>query len=129
MPAAEQALSPLWTAAPALSPLERYRRERQQSREQLIAALTALQQQEEMEMPLRQAAAEQLLSLSGKWEREGMLEGVLAARGYEGIAVMEKAGLTLFVAAILTPEEAALLYQLIWESTGLPRENIRIVPC
>ena len=128
VPALKSALvtHPAPTDAP---PLQQYRMERQQSRQQLLQALTALQENKEMDGSLRQAAAEQLLSLSPQWETELALEAALAAKGYEGICVMEQGKITIFLTGELSDREAALLQGLIREWADVEAENIRIAPC
>lgn len=127
-PALESALvaHPAPTDAP---PLQQYRLERQQSRYQLLQALTALQENREMDGSLQQAATEQLLSLSQQWETELALEAALAAKGYEGVCVMEQGKITLFLTGELSARDAALLQGLILEWAGIEAENIRISPC
>lgn len=122
-----QALAPVSTLAP--DPVTDYRRQRESQRQQEMEALRALCDNEGIEEALRKLAAEQLMEITSQGEMELALEGALAAKGYQGVCVLRKGKLTIFVSGPLDGADAALIAQLAMEAAGVSEENIRIAAC
>ena len=72
-------------------------------------------------------AGAQLLAAAADAEIELAVEAALTGRGYDqALCVCRKGKITLFPGRALQDADAALLFPLILEISGIPAENIRI---
>lgn len=110
-----------------------YRSERQTTRNQEIAYLDAIiETTQEEYADQRQVAMDQKLKIITAMEQELAVENILKGKGYEDVIVT--IGITSDTANIiiktaeLTKEDLAVIYNTMYEQTGLDVDNIRVIP-
>lgn len=75
-------------------------------------------------------AQRQLLDMLRREEQEGVLEGLITLRGFEGVvAAIQKDSASIFVRAeLLTAQESGMILDLACRETGFLSGNIKIIP-
>lgn len=110
-----------------------YRSERQSTRNEEIAYLDAIinSTQDEYETQ-RQTAMDQKLQLITAMEQELAVENILKAKGYEDVVVTvgvaSDTSNIIIKTAELTLQDTAIIYNTMFEQTGLQADNVRIIP-
>lgn len=116
-------------SAASLSPLEAYRRQRDQETLSDITALEQLIAQPALDESTRQAAAERLQALIDKRQSQISLEGALTGSSLSPcVAVAEGGSLTIVTEKkTITQQDTALVLTLTAAHVGVSPENVRII--
>lgn len=116
-------------SAPAISPLETYRQQRNQETLADMDALEKLISQTLLDEPTRDAAADHLREIVDKRQAQSSMEGALIGSSlYPCVAVVENGSLTIVTAKnTITQKDTALVLTLSAAHTGIPPENVRII--
>ncbi|MBQ4075531.1 MAG: SpoIIIAH-like family protein [Clostridia bacterium] len=129
LPAAALQIHPSPLPSPSPPPIRQYLLQRNQQRQEERLALQTILENENMDAAFRTRAGNQLLEITENAEAELALEAALAAKGMEGVCIVRKGKITLFVDQPLDEASAALLIHLAAETTGVHPENIRLSIC
>ena len=110
-----------------------FRAERLSTRNQEILYLDSIIATTEAALEdARTAATTQKLSLIERMELETNLEFLIKGRGYEDVVVsigsVSENVNVIYKAAELLPQDAAIIYTLIFEEAGVSPDKVRIVP-
>ena len=113
------------TATP--HPADVYRKERAETRKWEQTMLLSLIDSEHSAPETRALAQEQLLQAARRMETELAVEAALAGKGYDhALCVAQGEEVTVMTGTALTGQDAALLLEIIQQSSGLTAENIRM---
>lgn len=117
-------------AAQREDPLEKFRAERKQTREEEIRQINALLDDESVDEQIRVQAQGQLLNLTNWMEQEVTIEGVLRARGYQDpLATVHEDSVNVIVRSdALTQSDSARILELVTRETGQTGGNVKIIP-
>ncbi|MBR1586533.1 MAG: SpoIIIAH-like family protein [Clostridia bacterium] len=125
----EEAVSPLLsvTVLPTLHPAESYRARRAETRRQEQALLTDALENPQLPDATRALAQDQLQAMLRSDEVELAVEAALAGQGYpQALCVCRGGALTIFTGQPLTDRDAALIFALAEEISGIDGQNIRV---
>lgn len=117
------------TAAQQLSPLERYRQQRDQETLDDIASLEALVSQPLLDEATREAAAERLQQIIDCRQARSALEGALVSSKLGPcVAVISGGSLTIVTSkADITQSDSALVMTLAQAHAGIEPANVQII--
>ncbi|WP_051276580.1 SpoIIIAH-like family protein [Desulfovirgula thermocuniculi] len=107
-----------------------YRLDRERARSRQVEVLREVINNPQSSAEARKAAQEKLLALSQGMAQEVEVENLIRAKGFKDAAVyLDGKGATVVVrAAHITSEEARRIAELISRSTGVPEQNVVIIP-
>lgn len=116
-------------AAPALSPLEAYRQQRDADTLTDIAALEKLVAQATLDAQTRDAAAEQLQAIIDARQAQSALEGALISSSLAPcVAVVAHEAVTIVTEkSTVTDRDTAMVLALVAAHTGVQPQNVRII--
>lgn len=121
-------LLPGATATP--HPIDAYRSQRRENRQETEALLALLKDSPDLSPEARAQAEQQLGQIAARRETELAVEAALAAKGMgRGLCVCRDGAVTVFVPQPLSAQDAALLLDWVMEISGVSKENIRISAC
>lgn len=107
-----------------------YRLDRERARSRQLEVLREVINSPQSSAETRKAAQEKLLALSQGMTQEVEVENLIRAKGFKDAAVyLDGKGATVVVQSPhLTPEEARRIADLVTRSTGVPEQNVVIIP-
>ena len=110
--------------------LTRFRTEREQLRQRQRAELNDIIHDAKTDPETLGLAQRQLIRLTAAEDTEVQLEGLLSARGFEGVVVSasEAAVNVLVRREALTRQETAVILDLVLRQTGISGGNVKIIP-
>ena len=110
--------------------LTRFRTEREQLRQRERAELNDIIHDAKTDPETLALAQRQLIRLTAAEDTEVQLEGLLSARGFEGVVVSasEAAVNVLVRREALTRQETAVILDLVLRQTGISGGNVKIIP-
>ena len=120
------------TLAPTASPrpIDAYRAQRERTRQEETAALSALSENALADEDIRRMAQIQFTEIAQRNEIELAVEAALITRGYpDALCVFQSGTLTVLLSEPLAETDAQWIFQLAKEISGLEMENIRISAC
>lgn len=110
--------------------IERFRREREETRARQRAQLNEIAHDAEADIELVAMAKWDLLSLCRREEEETTIESLMRMRGWQDVAVSVHNGSVnvMLRTASLTQSESAIIYDIICDETGITGGNVKIIP-
>lgn len=116
--------------AETLDTIERFRREREETRARQRAQLNEIAHDAETDIELVAMAKWDLLSLCRREEEETTIEGLMRMRGWQDVAVSVHNGSVnvMLRTASLTQSESAIIYDIVCDETGITGGNVKIIP-
>lgn len=109
---------------------ETFRQERATVREQELSYIESVVTSSETDEKTKEEAQKQKLALAGNMEKELLSEGVLkTSMGIDAVVSVSSDLVSVVVGADeLTDAEAAQIAEIIIDQTGIPAQNIKIIP-
>lgn len=106
-----------------------FRQNRDATREKELQYLTEMIADENVDSDTKASAEEQKLALIDAMEKELIIEGLLQAKGFKGVAVTVKKGSVNIVVdrETLSDTEIAQILDIAMSETGEPAENIKVL--
>lgn len=104
--------------------------EKEQNRGEVVDTLTNILKDAEISEEERNQALEQSVELAKQIEKEGTMENLIIAKGFEKCVVYyngEQANIIVKTTEDMTAEQAAQIKSIVVEQTALKAENINIV--
>ncbi len=103
--------------------------DRQQSRDEALAVLKEISESEEASEEARQDASEKMSKIALDIQNESNIETLVKAKGFEEcVAVISDGSVSVIVSGEgLQAAEAAQIFSIVYETTGISPENISIV--
>lgn len=111
-------------------PIFEFRKEREQLRMLQKSQLNDIIHDPETDQEIIDLAQRRLLGMMEAEKQETILEGILQMRGFEeAVAIMngESANI-LLKKEVLTPQETAVILDLVLRETGIKSGNVKIIP-
>lgn len=126
----EKQVSPAVLAISETDPIEAFRTERQQLRQQQIAQLNDMIHSEHANDEIIAMAQTRLLDLMEWAEQETTLEGILRMRDFEDVvATVHDDSVNIMIRAeTLTQQQTAVILDLVRSETEISGENVKIIP-
>ena len=102
---------------------------RQQSRDEAIDVLRIISEDEEASAEARKAAAEMISQIAIDIQNEASIETLVKAKGFtDCVAIISEDSVSVIVGADeLQAAEAAQIFAIVYETTGVSPENISII--
>lgn len=126
----EKQVSPAVPAISETDPIEAFRTERQQLRQQQIAQLNDMIHSEHANDEIIAMAQTRLLDLMEWAEQETTLEGILRMRDFEDVvATVHDDSVNIMIRAeTLNQQQTAVILDLVRSETEISGENVKIIP-
>lgn len=126
----EKQVSPAVLAISETDPIEAFRTERQQLRQQQIAQLNDMIHSEHANDEIIAMAQTRLLDLMEWAEQETTLEGILRMRDFEDVvATVHDDSVNIMIRAeTLNQQQTAVILDLVRSETEISGENVKIIP-
>ena len=107
-----------------------YKTMRQQLRAMEKAQLNDVAHDSSADPEIAAMAQRRLLQLYEREEKELMLEGILAMRGFENpvVSVQEDSVNVLVQAQLITQQQSQMILELVCRETGAESGNVKIIP-
>lgn len=130
---AEKEEKQVFLSVPAISetdPIEEFRTERQQLRQQQIAQLNDMIHSEQANYEIIAMAQTRLLDLMEWAEQETTMEGILRMRDFDDVvATVHDGSVNIMIRAeSLNQQQTAVILDLVRSETEISGENVKIIP-
>ncbi len=102
---------------------------RQQSRDEAVEVLKLITENEEASEEARADAAEMISQIAVDIQNEANIESLVKAKGFEEcVAIISEGAVSVVVSAeSLQAAEAAQIFSIVYDTTGIAPENISII--